>query len=300
MFEWFSNNLISIFTVVVIAYFIISILVYFIQDYFLFHPEKLSPEFEFQYNNLDFDEHNIEIKEGVTLSVLRFKAKNPVGVLLYLKGNSRSIKGWGKFAIDFVSYNYDVIMVDYRGFGKSTGRRSQQGIKNDLQIIYDKIKMQVDEKFIIIYGRSLGSGFATKLASTNQPRMLILDAPYYSLAKITSKYLPFLPMTYLLKFPIPTYKWIKYVKCPIHIIHGTKDRLIPFESSIKLSHLNPTNAKLYPIIGGGHNNLHIFEPYHEILGKIIGGKNYKDFNTTNSSINFKKPKKKKFFKRFLK
>ena len=128
--------------------------------------------------------------------------------------------------------------------------------------------------------------------------MLILDAPYYSLAKAAGRYLPFLPMTYLLKFPVPTYKWIKYVNCPIHIIHGTKDRLIPFESSVKLSHLNQQNAQLYPIIGGGHNNLHVFETYHKILGKIIGGRNNTGFDRERSSINFKKPMKKSFLKRF--
>lgn len=281
-----------------IIYLLISFLIYLFQDFFLFHPEKLSAEFEFEYNNLNFDEHTLEIKPGVSLSVLRFKAEKPMGVVLYLKGNSRSIKGWGKFAIDFVRYNYDVIMVDYRGFGKSTGKRSQQGIKNDLQLVYDKIKERVDEKYIIVYGRSLGSGFATKLASVNTPRMLILDAPYYSLAKTAARYMPFLPVTLLLKFPIPTYKWIKYVNCPIHIIHGTKDRLIPINASIKLSNINPEKTKLYPIIGGGHNNLHIFETYHETLGKILGGKNPEGFDKDRSSINFKKPQKKHLFKRF--
>ncbi|NUM32598.1 MAG: alpha/beta hydrolase [Bacteroidetes bacterium] len=295
MFDWISNNFIVI---LIVVYLTISFIIYLLQDYFLFHPEKLSPEFEFEYKNLNFDEHTLEIKPGVKLSVLRFRAEKPIGVVLYLKGNSRSIKGWGKFAIDFVRYNYDVIMVDYRGFGKSTGKFSQQGIKNDLQLVYEKIKERVDEKYIVVYGRSLGSGFATKLASVNNPRMLILDAPYYSLAKIAGKYLPFLPFSILLKYPIPTYKWIKYVKCPIHIIHGTKDRLIPMVSSIKLSNINPEKTRLYPITGGGHNNLHIFESYHETLGKILGEKNPEGFDRERSSINFKKPKKKQFFKRF--
>ena len=211
--------------------------------------------------------------------------------MLYLKGNSRSIKGWGKFAIDFIRYNHDVIMVDYRGFGKSTGRRSQQGIKDDLQLVYDKIKEQVHEQFIVIYGRSFGSGFATKLASTNNPRMLVLDAPYYSMAKTTGRYLPFLPMSLLLKFPIPTYKWIKYVKCPIHIIHGTNDNLIPFKSSIKLAEINPTNTEFHPVIGGGHNNLHTYESYHEILSQIFTC-DHSDFESDQSSMKFEFKKKK--------
>lgn len=65
-------------------------------------------------------------------------------------------------------------MVDYRGFGKSTGKRSQKAIKHDLQYIYNKIRERVSEEYIILYGRSMGSGFATKLASMNNPKMLVL------------------------------------------------------------------------------------------------------------------------------
>jgi len=293
--HWLSVNKLTITLIIAVIYLIISALVYFLQDYFLFKPELLSPEFKFEYDNLQFDEHFLDIKPGVALSVLHFYAKKPRGVVLYLKGNTRSIKGWGKFAIDFIRYHHDVIMVDYRGFGKSTGRRSQQGIKNDLQLVYDKIKKQVDEKYIVLYGRSLGSGFATKLASTNNPGMLILDAPYYSMSKATGRYLPFLPMSWLLKFPIPNYKWIRYVKCPINIIHGTADKLIPFASSIKLAAINPEVTRLHPVIDGGHNNLHTFASYHEILGQIFQDSST-EVDKENSSIEYRRAKKK--YKRF--
>lgn len=176
-------------------------------------------------------------------------------------------------------------MIDYRGFGKSTGKRSQKAIKHDLQFIYNKIREKVSEKYIIIYGRSLGSGFATKLASMNNPKMLILDAPYYSLTKVTGRYMPFMPLSIILKYPMPTYKWIKYVKCPIHIIHGTKDKLIPFSSSVKLSQVNAKLTRLHPIIEGGHKNLNNFESYHKILSEIIKSKAEKiDLSTTSIGV----------------
>lgn len=136
----------------------------------------------------------------------------------------------------------------------------------------------------------MGSGFATKLASVNQPKMLILDAPYYSMSKTTSRYLPFLPMSWLLKFPIPTYKWIKYVSCPIHILHGTKDRLIPFSSSIKLASINTELTTLHPIIGGGHNNLHNHVSYHRELEKIFTRRD-DDFDSNQSSLTFTRKKR---------
>lgn len=287
---WISDHILSILMIILLAYLAISILVYFFQDIILFRPEKLSKEFQFEYEKLRFQEYLIDVKPGVQLSGIRFKADHPIGVVFYLKGNSRSIKGWGKFAIDFVRYGYDVIMVDYRGFGKSTGIRTQEEIKADLQLVYNKIKEKVDEKHIVLYGRSLGSGFATKLASANNPRMLILDAPYYSMSKSTGRYMPFMPMSVLLKFPIPTYKWIKHVKCPIHIIHGTHDRLIPFSSSIKLAAINPGLTRLHPVVQGGHNNLHNFESYHEILSRIFTIDKL-EFDKENSSILFQRKKK---------
>ncbi len=267
------------------AYILISVLLYYLQDYFLFKPEKLPKDFNFYYENQQVSEYNLETRDGAIINGLHFGVEKPLGVVLYLKGNSKSIKGWGKFAVDFTRNNYDVIMIDYRGFGKSTGKRSQKAIKHDLQFIYNKIREKVSEKYIIIYGRSLGSGFAAKLASMNNPKMLILDAPYYSLTKVTGRYMPFMPLSIILKYPMPTYKWIKYVKCPIHIIHGTKDKLIPFSSSVKLSQVNAKRTRLHPIIEGGHKNLNNFESYHKILTEIIKSKAEKiDLSTTSIGV----------------
>lgn len=274
------------------VYVIISLLLYFLQDFFLFKPEKLSKDFQFHYDHQETEEYNIETRDGAIINGLRFLAKEPKGVVFYLKGNSKSIKGWGKFAVDFTRHNYDVIMVDYRGFGKSTGRRTQKAVKRDMQVIYNKIKEKVPEKYIILYGRSLGSGFATKLASMNHPRMLILDAPYYSLSKLAKKYIPFMPLSLLIKFPMPTYKWLKYVKCPIHIVHGTDDQLIPYKSSVRLSKINPELTTLYSIIGGGHKDLNQFESYHKMLSDIVHSKPHK-IDLEGSSINVKHTSKSK-------
>lgn len=276
---------ISFFVTVLIVYVVISIAIYYLQDYLLFKPEKLPEDFQFYYENQDIIEYNLETRDGATINALRFKPKGESqGIVLYLKGNSKSIKGWGKFAVDFTRHNYNVLMVDYRGFGKSTGRRSQKAIKRDLQEVYNKIKEETTEDRIIVYGRSLGSGFATKLASINNPRMLILDAPYYSLTKVTARYAPFMPLSLLIKYPLPTYKWLKYVQCPIHIIHGTNDKLIPYKTSVKLSKIKPELTKLHTVIGGGHKNLNNFESYHEMIHDILNSKT-KSIDLSTTSIN---------------
>ncbi|WP_372974980.1 alpha/beta hydrolase [Muriicola sp.] len=276
-----------------VIYLLISVLIFFLQDYLMFKPEKLPSDFQFYYENQETEEYNVETRDGAVINGLRFKAREPKGVVFYLKGNSKSIKGWGKFAVDFTRHGYDVLMVDYRGFGKSTGRRTQKAIKRDMQVVYEKIREKVDEKYIILYGRSLGSGFAAKLASMNNPRMLILDAPYYSLSHVAKKYIPFMPLSLLVKFPMPTYKWLRYVQCPIHIIHGTDDHLIPYKSSLKLSKIKPKQTTLYTVIGGGHKNLNTFESYHKMLHDIITSKPVK-INLEGSSISVQHDKPKPY------
>ena len=283
---------VSTFITIVIIYIAVSIALYYLQDYMLFKPEKLPKDFQFNYDNQKFEEHNLETRDGAIINGMQFKPKGESkGVVLYLKGNSKSIKGWGKFAVDFTRLGYNVLMVDYRGFGKSTGRRSQKAIKRDLQEVYNKLKELTTEDRIILYGRSLGSGFAAKLASMNNPRMLILDAPYYSLTKVTARYAPFMPLSLLMKYPLPTYKWLKYVQCPIHIIHGTHDKLIPYKTSVKLSQVNPKLTKLHTVIGGGHKDLNNFESYHLMLEDIIRSKP-KSIDLTTTSINVNHSSKK--------
>lgn len=272
----------------------LSILFYFIQDRLIFKPEKLSKDFVFEYGNQVVEEYNFQLPNGVLINGLHFKTENPKGVVYYLKGNSRSIKGWGKFAVDFTIRGWDVIMIDYRGFGKSKGKRTEQTMKEDALFIYHKIKEKVEEKYIIIYGRSLGTGLATKVASMNNPRMLILACPYYSMSNNVKRYMPFLPTGLVMRFSMPTYKWMKYVKCPIKIIHGTNDRVIPMKSSVRLSKINPKLTRLYPIIGGGHKNLHNYEGYHRSLKEILNSKPFQELNRENTSIDFIRSKRKKY------
>ena len=95
---------------------------YFLQDLFIFKPEKLSADFQFKYD-IPFREVNFDVDPGVRINGLHFYREHPKGLILYFHGNSRSIKGWAKYAIDFYRFDYDVVLVDYRGFGKSTGEK---------------------------------------------------------------------------------------------------------------------------------------------------------------------------------
>lgn len=250
------------------GYFLLLAIVYLVQERFIFKPEKLKQDFVYKYD-APFKELFFDIEPGVRINGLHFTVDKPLGLILYFHGNSRSIKGWAKYARDFYRYKYDVVLVDYRGFGKSTGKRSESMMLKDMQFVYDTLAVQYTEHHIIVYGRSLGSGFAAKIASDNKPRYLILDAPYFSFRKVVKRFLPILPTKFLLRYHLRTDKWIRHVNCHTYVLHGTKDWLIPISNSEKLQALNPKKITLIRIVGGGHNNLPSFPEYHNFIRDIL-------------------------------
>lgn len=242
--------------------------IYFFQEKFIFKPEKLHHSFEYKFD-VPFKELFFDVSPVARINGLHFYRENPKGLILYFHGNTRSIKGWAKYAKDFYRYDYDVILVDYRGFGKSTGKRSERGMLADMQFVYTTITKQYAEHHIIVYGRSMGSGFAAKIASDNRPRYLILDAPYYNFRQVVQRIIPILPIHFVLRYHLRTDKWIRHVNCHTYIIHGTKDWLIPIRHSESLQKINPGKITLIRIHSGGHNNLPSFPEYHNFIRDIL-------------------------------
>jgi pimeloyl-ACP methyl ester carboxylesterase len=251
-----------------IVYLSVCVIFYITQDFYFFRPEVLPKSFQYRYP-FPFEEVHFEMEDGGYINGLHFKVPNAKGVVYYLKGNSKSVKGWGKFAKDFVSKGYDFFMVDYRGMGKSHGKRTETTLFNDAQHIYRWLEDQYGEEKITLYGRSIGSGVAARIASWNKPKLLILDSPYYSFIHQIERYLFWLPLKWLLKYQIRTDQFIRKVSCPVFIIHGKKDRLIPFRQSEKLRDKAPGKVKLFSIEQAGHNNLPDFAEYHEILYDVL-------------------------------
>ena len=251
-----------------VLYAALCLLFYFGQDLFFFRPERLPHWFTYRYP-FPFTEINFDMEDGGTVNALHFQVPNSKGVVFYIKGNSRSIKGWGKFARDFVGKGYDFFILDFRGFGKSRGRRTEEILYADLQQVYKWLAARYGEDRIVLYGRSLGSGLAARIASWNNPRLLILDCPYYSFLYHIGRYAFALPVRWLLRYHIRTDLFIKKVQCPVFILGGPKDRLIPFRQCEMLQALAPERIRLFAIEGAGHNNLPDFPEYHDVLYDIL-------------------------------
>ena len=258
-------------TIIILTILYISILIgfYFFQENIIFRPEKSSENFIYTFDK-NFEEIDIEVTDKASINAIHFRVEKPKGVVLYFHGNKGNLNRWGNIVLPFTNYNYDVFVMDYRGYGKSTGKRTEDLMYSDAQSCYDYISKLYDEKNIVVYGRSLGGTFATFVASQNNPKQLILEATFYSMTEVIKNKLPILPYSELLKFKFETDKFIGHVKVPTVIFHGNKDRLVSIDLGIKLfEKSNKKNTEFIEIDGATHHNIGEFPLYKKTLENIL-------------------------------
>jgi alpha-beta hydrolase superfamily lysophospholipase len=254
--------------ILVVIYLVICELLYMFQGKLIFHPEKVDKGFKFEYNQ-PYEEVNIKTQDNVLLNGLLFKADSSKGVIFYLHGNGGTLTTWGNVAKTYTDLNYDVFILDYRGYGKSEGSiSSQEQIFQDIQTVYDYLKSRYEESKIIVLGYSIGTGLAAKVASTNHPKMLILQAPYYSLTDMMRSQFPVVP-TFLLKYKFETNKYIIDCKMPVVIFHGYNDELINYESSLRLKKLMKRTDTLFILDKQEHNGMTDNPDYKYELRKLL-------------------------------
>ena len=160
-------------------------------------------------------------------------------------------------------------MYDYRGFGKSSGKiKNEKMLYNDALMLYKKLLYDYKERDIIVYGMSLGTGIAAMLAHENNPKMLILETPYYSFYDVAKFHYPYLPNSILLHYKFRTCKLLPEMNMPVYLFHGTEDETVPYNSSERLLKLSD-NITLFTIKDGSHNDLNTFHDYHDGLKRIL-------------------------------
>jgi fermentation-respiration switch protein FrsA (DUF1100 family) len=248
------------------------------QESLIFYPEILPPDYPFAFSE-PFEEVTVPV-EAANLNALLFKAQNKgtdfksvPGVVLYLHGNAGSLRTWGAVAGDFTSRGYDILIPDYRGFGKSTGKiTNEKQLLDDGLAVYRMLTKTWPENRIIVYGRSIGTGVATFIARSGKPKMLIMESPFLSLIDLASHHYPFLPrpiISMFLRYPLRNDRWIGEVACPVYLFHGTNDDIIPFDHSVRLESLIRSPHRLIRIERGGHNDLSDFGAFDRGLNQIL-------------------------------
>ena len=241
---------------------------YFFQEKIIFFPDKLHKTYQFQFGN-NAKELNFKTKDEKLINGILFQVEKPKGLIFYLHGNAGSLESWGNVAKLYNELNYDVFILDYRGFGKSEGKiYSQEQLFQDNQIIYNQLKTKYNEKNIIVLGYSIGTGLAAKLASQNNPKLLILQAPYYNLTDMMKQKFSFIP-TFILKYKFATNDYLKSCKMPVIIFHGDQDQVIYYGSSKKLEKEFKNGDKLISLTGQGHNGMTDNFEYQIAMAKIL-------------------------------
>ncbi|MBM3202000.1 MAG: alpha/beta hydrolase, partial [Chlamydiae bacterium] len=246
---------------------------YLSQDIHILRSTPLAISHQYVWNT-PFDEIFIKAPNGDEVNGVLFHSPSPAkGVILYLHGRGNNLGDfWGFRIQDYVNYGYDVFSIDYRGFGKSKGIITENTLLEDSDLAYNFLLERYSEKDIVVYGQSLGTGFATYVASKHNPKALVLEAPYYNMIEMAKNAKPYLPnfvLKLMLKYHLRTDLWIKEVSCPIHIFHGTKDRIIPYSSGQKLYQLVEDKATFYTLEGWGHDGMMCHKDYILSMQQIL-------------------------------
>ena len=268
--------------IIIILYCSIGIALYYLQEKFLFHPEKLSQAYVYDFpltgpggqdpaDKVPFEELDIPFNETDTMNMIKFFPKDSIrrGVVIYFHGNKENIGRYAKFAGNFTKHGYEVWMEDYPGFGKSTGESTEKKMYQQALQIQKMAASRYGKDSIIVYGKSFGTGIAAYVASESNCRRLILETPYYSIPSLFSCYAFIYPTALMSTYKIPTYKFLQDVHYPISIFHGTDDGVIPYRCAAKLKNVLKSTDEFITIEKGTHQNLNDFDLFKRKLDSLL-------------------------------
>ncbi len=227
----------------------------------IFFPDKTYYEKPESYG-LQAEDVFLKTVDGVKIHGWWFEAEKPQGALLFFHGNAGNISGRLEKAAGWVRRGFSVFLLDYRGYGRSEGSlQSGQDILRDAEAAYlwlTEKKQQPPER-LFVYGESLGTYPAIRLAAERRVAAVLLEAPFTSFADLAGLHYAAIPSfladQMLGDFRFPNIEYISAVKAPVYFIHGTQDETCAYAMGEKLFELAPEPKGFFSIPGGGHNDL---------------------------------------------
>jgi uncharacterized protein len=246
--------------VAVATYLAILALLFFLQRSLLYAPDRRRP------NLADVGlAPTMRAIELVTADGLRLLAwyqapsANPGALLLYLHGNAGHIGDRGDRVRPYLNAGFGVLLVEYRGFGGNPGRPSETGIYADARAALAFLTQHgVTADRIILYGESLGTGVAVQMAVERGCAALVLEAPYTSVAAVAQGRYWMFPVRRLVLDKFDSLSKIGRVRCPVFIMHGERDRIIPVRYGRELFQATPEPKDAKWFADGNHTNFDDF------------------------------------------
>lgn len=250
---------------------LLSSLLYLQQPSMVFFPYRELSSTPAEWG-LEYDDVSFKARDGTGLNGWYIPRQGSDQVLLFFHGNAGNISHRGESVAIFHRLGLNVFIVDYRGYGHSQGKPSEAGLYEDARAAwhYLTVTRGIDEANIIIFGRSLGTVVAAKLASEVQPRALILESALSSARDMAKVVLPILSYVTILRFKFDTADYVQDVTSPLLVLHSPDDEIIPFELGEKV-YQAANQPKQFVAIEGNHNTgfLRSQPAYERALGAFI-------------------------------
>ena len=229
-----KNFFLSIIIFILLIYLSVLVYLFFFQRNLLYHPN----ENNYSGDKLKVDIKKVQIKTSDNINLLGWfhkKNLNKFKTIVYFHGNAGRLENRIHKLNHFKDMNINFLIISWRGFSGNSGNPSEQGLYKDGKSAIDWLKnMGLEDKDIILYGESLGTGIATEIAQNKKFAGLILETPFTSMIDAAKNFYPYIPIGFLLKDRYENDKKIKNINIPLLVMHGEKDQIIPFEMGKKI------------------------------------------------------------------
>lgn len=231
----------------------ISLLAFIFQGRLVFYPEKVLTA-EPRDIGLAFEEVWIETPDAVTIHGWYVPHAAPRATTLFLHGNAGNISHRLDTLRTLHELGLAVLIIDYRGYGQSEGRPSEQGTYLDAEAAWRHLTdtLSISPEEIIVMGRSLGAAIAIQLAERHTPGMLVAESAFTSIPAMAKRLYPYLPVRLISRIQYPSIERIANVRCPVLVVHSPEDEIIPFEFGEAL-YARASSPKRFLRILGDHN-----------------------------------------------
>ncbi len=248
--------------------------VFIFQSRLVFLPEVGGREWSGTPESLGLAFRSIDIQtdDGETLSAWWLPHEDSVATVLFHHGNAGNISHRLDSLDLFHRLDANVLIFDYRGYGRSTGRPSEQGLYRDARAAYDWVigKAQIPSENLVLFGRSLGGAVAARLAGEVEACALIIESAFSSIEAIASEYYWWLPVGQLARLHFPTDEFLADTDLPTLIVHSREDEIVPFSHAERLLEVSGNRAKLLEIQGShNHGFLTSGSAYREGLAEFM-------------------------------
>ena len=238
------------------------------QEDMIFPAQKLYKDHSFS-SYLNGVEVELVTQDSVKISGIYYKNFPEGDVVLYFHGNSGSLEGWRFEYEEYYKQGLNMLMIDYRSYGKSEGEVTEEGLYLDGDAAYLFLLRQgFKDEQIIAYGRSIGTGIATEVAKEKRLKYLVLETPYTALSDLVYDRFWFLLPWFYLSYDLDSCEKMEKVMSPLIIIHGTNDTVIPYEYGEELLECFEGEKQMITVPHAGHNSIGRFPQKAELL-KLI-------------------------------